>query len=443
MVGAFGRLTNDKKTMEKTVKLILRIVFAVLLLSVTIVMFMTGAKAEGLTLAATGTVIQNLGETTTPDTHKVRDVSDALSVLEPSRFPFDTMLRRLKGRRQPARAIKVEWAQVDRLPRTDAIGAAAVEGVPGEAATWTVSAAGNWRTDDIIALPKNLTAPLLIVESVNLAAGQISVRALTETGFGTVPAVALNDPLARIGNSKTENFAPSLSRIIEPAYAYNMVHTYDAVVEVSDHRQHTANYTNRDDWDRARVDNLYDLRKSFEFNNFFGKISVSTDPVSGEKRWTQNGVLAYIPTTINWTIGSLTESNLIDINAQIFTGNNGAFTRMLFADSVLAGDLDKVMLAKMQHSPTRTVAGVEFSELRTRFGRLLVTYHPGFDDLGYAAFGVVLDMNNITKRELAAMEKRILKYKTMGVRDSDAEQYTEKSTIEVTKPDTHFILRGT
>ena len=411
--------------------------------------FNVDAQGAAFAAAATGAPVSDIKETSTPDEHKVRDVSDALAVLEPSRFPLDTMMRKLQGRRQGGvENVKIEWARSDRIPRTDEIASGSAAGADGAAVDWTVKNGNRWRKNDLISIPGDLTAPVMLVEEVkDASAGTITVRALVdevESGgdsFGTVPATSADDPLARIGNSKTESDEPSESRAMMPEYDWNLVHTYDAVVEISDHRRRTSNHTMTDDWKRARQDNLIDLRRSFEFNGFFGVASESTAQ-NAEERYTQNGVTRYIPNTINYTIGGMSEASLIDINKTIFTGNDGAFTRMLFADAELCTELDKVLLSKMQTAPSRTIAGVTFSELKTRFGRLMVAYHPGFEELGYTNFGVVLDMNNIYKREMQPMEKQKLMLKETGIRDAEAEQYIEKSSLEVRRPDTHYIIRG-
>jgi hypothetical protein len=393
--------------------------------------------------AATGTVVSDISETSTPDTHKVRDVSDTLSVLESNRFPFDTMLRRMPNRRRPAHNVKVEFPKTDRTaPRQDTVAASSNGHAGGASVTLSVNNAAMWRGNDVVGVANDLTKPNMVVTSTDVGAGTITVQAVSTTGYGTVPDFVLGDAITRITTSKTERDTPSASRAIMPAYDHNFIHTYDAVVSVSDHRMRTKNYTTTDDWTRARQDNLYDLRKSIEYNNIIGTLSETTG-ANGHPRWTQNGILRYITQEINYTIGSLSWANLIDINAEVFTGNKGAFTRMLFADSVLSADLDKSFLANERHTPSLKIAGVEFTELRTRHGRLMLAYHPGLDEMGFRSFGFVVDMNEVYKCELQAMERRELMSKRVaGGEDAESEQWIEKSTLEVRRPDAHFIIRG-
>jgi hypothetical protein len=411
--------------------------------------FNVAGMAVSMGLIGLGSVVGELREDTTPEEHLVRDVSDALTYMdEAAQVPLDQMLRRMR-RRKPAENVIIEWERVDRTPpRLDTVSAATTGHSAGAKITVDVNNVGMWRPNDLIHLPDQSDPPLLLVVSTDNAADTIDVYALpvsstktrTAQSFGTVPDLALDENLTRIAPSKTESDTPSDSRMTTPVQAFNYVHTFDARVQASDHRQRTKNYS-MDDWQRGRADSVIDLRRSMEYNYFFGKPSVTTGE-NGKLRWTMGGILHYVSQTLNYTTGSLDEATIVDWHTEIYTGNTGRKNRVLFADKELAGDIDKVMLAKMQHVPTRNVAGVMATELRTRHGSTLVVHHPGFDELNKANFGVVVDLAYVSKCELQPMETRELKLKESGQEDADAEQYIEKSTLEVTNPEVHYIVEG-
>jgi hypothetical protein len=406
----------------------------------------------GLTVgfAGMGAVIEQLSEQTTPDEHKVRDVSDALTYMDESaQVPLDQMLRRMR-QRKPAENVIIEWERVDRTPpRKDTIAGNSTGHAGAAKVTIDVNNAAMWRPNDI-AWHQSSDAKLLVV-ATDSGGGTIDVYALPDPtankqtsaqSFGTVPDVSTDDVILRVAPSKAEADAPSLSRMTTPSQFYNYVHTFDAVVTASDHRQRTKNYT-KDDYQRGRADSVIDLRRSMEYNYFFGEPTVTLDPDTNELRWTMGGLLHFTSNNINYTIGSVTEADIVDWLSEIFTGNTGSRNRVLFADKNLAADIDKVMLAKMQHVPTRNIAGVMATELRTRHGRLMVVHHPGFDELGKSDFGVVVDLAYVSKAELQPMDRTKLKLKESGQKDADGEWYIEKSTLEVRNGEVHYTITGT
>lgn len=401
---------------------------------------------------AVGSVVGDLKETTTAEEHKIRDVSDALTYMDESyQVPLDQMLRRMPKRQKKAESIICEWTRVDRTPpRRDATSAAVAAGAAGEPVVVPVANASMWRPNDLVYIPNNATDPTLVLQVTAVGANTITVYALPKTttkkqtaeAFGTVPALGEAETLVRFTTSKTENDTPSASRMTMPEYLWNYIHTFDAVVKASDHRQRTKNYTMQD-WQRVRADNLVDFRRSIEYNFFFGQRSITTDPTNGEMRWTMGGLVNYIPTTLEYeTANGITEANLTSLARQIFTGNTGSRERVWFCDAIQAERLDLIMLQKMQHTPSRTIAGIRCTQYDGRFGKLYIVHHPGFDELGKEDFGVVVDLRNIYKVVMQPTEKIKLRLKETGLGDADAEQYIEKSTVEVRNPDTHFLVVG-
>lgn len=428
--------------------------YAMAALAVAVVALLSDATA--LTLMgplALGAVIDNLSEQTTPDEMKVRDVSDALTYMDESaEVPLDQFMRRLPSRSKPVENIMIEWAHVDKTPpRKDAVGSGGFSGSgAGDLGVIEVTNSAMWRPNDVVAVPDESDVPLLIVRSVDNTAGTISVLGIptvtTKTtaaqDYVAVPALAADVVLLRIANSKTEFDAPSKSRMTMPQMMFNYVHTFDAVVKSSDHRIRTKNYTVQD-WTRVRADNLVDFRRSIEYNMFFGKPSVTLDTENNELRWTMGGILHYCSDNLlTYTPEELTESQILDWHREIFTGNTGSKNRVLFADALLATDIDKIMLNRMEHLPERTIAGVKTSEFRTRTGTTYIVHHPGFDDLGRENFGVFVDLKHVHKGEMQRTERIPLELKKTGQADGEAEQYIEKCTLQVGNTEPHYIVQA-
>ena len=400
-----------------------------------------------------GQVIQDLSEQTTPEDMKVRDVSDALTYMDESaEVPLDQFMRRLPSRTKPVENIMIEWAHVDKTPpRVDQVGSSGFAGEgAGDEATYEVTNSEMWRPNDVIAVPDVEDVPLQVVRSVDNTAGTITVLSIptvtTKTtaaqDYVATPALAADTKILRIATSKTEFDKPSQSRMTMPKLLFNYVHTFDAVVRSSDHRIRTKNYTMQD-WTRVRADNLVDFRRSIEYNMFFGKPSVTLDPSNNELRWTMGGILHYCSDNLlTYTPEALTESMILDWHRMIFTGNTGSQNRVLFADALLATEIDKIMLNRMEHMPERTIAGVQTTEFRTRVGTTYIVHHPGFDDLQRENFGVFVDLKHVHKGSMQATERIPLELKKTGQADGEAEQYIEKCTLEVGNTEPHWIVEG-
>jgi len=390
-------------------------------------------------------VAGELKETTTPEHHKVRDVNEALTYMDESyKTPLDQMLRRAKSRQKRAKNVMVEFVRVDRTPpRVDTAGGAATV----NATATTNIAVDNvqmWRANDLVYLADG---KILNVESVNIGAGTIGVRYLPRKDAGNkevfttgTASVASGGVLTRITTSKTEFDSPSDSRIVVPQYDFNFVHSFDALVAASTHRQLTANYT-EGDWGRAQSTSEIDMRRSAEYAMFFSERSVTTGD-NGQDRWTMAGLTRFINQTLDYTIDELDEKTLMSWTRQIFTGNSGSRERILFADAHLAEQLDYVMLTKLNHDEKRTIAGVETRVVDTRFGKLFVVHHPGFDELKKEQYGVVVDLANVFKTIFEPVNRELIDLKKIGQRDGKAHWWNEKFTLEVHNPDTHFLIQG-
>jgi len=391
------------------------------------------------------TVISSLQQNTSGSDHLKRDVSLVLSKLDPDIYPLDTLLRRMK-KGEPAQAVKVEFASVGVLPRTDTVKAEVQQGNAGAAVDVTVNNVGMWRVDDLILLVGIANSPVLWVKSVTPGTNTLNVHVLGATAFGTVPLLEKDLVIGWIGNAKEELGNASIGRMVQPDYDYNFCEISDAVVEISATRKATANYTKEHDWKRQRREQLVEFRKSLEYKSWFGKRSVIVDPTTGKPRWTMNGVTRYITKkgTYDKDIVNgpkITESQVIDWLLQAYAGNSGSTTRFLFADTYLAGELMKVDLVNLRSRKLEVVLGVKMDRMEFNFGTVYLKHHRGFNEMGHNHFGVLLDLEQISKRDLLPMEKNVLDYKAQG-KHGEAEQYIEQSTLEIRYPDTHMLIVG-
>lgn len=396
-----------------------------------------------------GTITQQ----TTPSDHLKRDVSSVLSFLEPDLYPLDTMLRRMPEG-EAAKAVMVEWGEQSHYPRQDAInhGGGYAAGGATAAVSWVVDNVSMWRVDDIIFLPAQPTAPIMVVESITTGTSTLSVRALgirtggNVGGFGTVPLVADDEVIVWLGNAKVEGGTYTAARSSMPYYTTNYCETSDQVVSISGTRKATANYTKNHSWTDAQKEQLKEFRRSLEYKAWFGDASETIDGTTGELRWTMKGITRFITKTLTYDRDSvdgsrITEVMLLNWMRDLFAGNNGSTSRIMFADSYLSTELAKVPLSGLRERKEVSLLGVKVEKIVFNLGTLYIKHHRGFNEMGLEHYGVAVDMESIERRTLRKMEKIPLALKSQGV-DKYAEQYLEQSTLVVKNTPAHAIIQG-
>lgn len=407
----------------------------------------TIATVVSAPIAAVGiTLVERISESSTPDAHKVRDVSMQLTQLRPDDKPLDTILRRMEAvrGREMAENEKIEWEEDDIIPRNDTVSGAHGAGSAGDPVEVSVADGTRWRPDDIIYLPENSSAPGAKLYVADVNGNVVTVYRLdpgsSETSFGTVPALADEEELRRISNAKEEMSNASRARGTMPDQLYNYQQIVDATVEISNTRLATRNYT-LNDYDRNQKQVLYDYRTSLEYNTIFGDRARIVDPTTGEVRWFMGGITFFLSTNdLTYTAGSLTEANLIDFMKAVFSGNAGSRTRLFFTTPNLTAEIDKILISSSTLQSTRgeKVLGVSANRLHSSFGDLMLINHQGLEELGKSNYGLILDPAYIRRRPLRPMTRKEI---TDADVDGLAEQWIEQYSMEVRYEVTHAVVR--
>lgn len=391
-----------------------------------------------------GTVITDATQTNTPSAHLPPDMSITLTKYRPDLFPMDTIMRRLDTKRSVVRAKqrKVEWEEVGYIPRGDAANGASGAGASGAAVTFTVDNGGYFRKDDLLYLPDNATAPATTLLVTAVSGNDLTVRAIGSSAYGTVPAIADNEVVKRLGNAKEEFSDASASRAMTPSQFYNYTEIFDAVVGVSGTRKATQNYGEHD-FSRMQGDAMFDFRYSLELTGIFGKRSIIPDANSQKTRTTMGGIVSYLSSNdLNYTAGSLTEANLIDFCKQIFSGNAGAKVRLLFTTPNLTAEIDKILISSSTLQSTRDekVLGVSATRIHSTFGDLMLINHYGLEEMGKSNWGLVVDPQNVRRRPMRPMTTKDVTDKN---KDGEAKQWLEECSLEVRYEKTHAVVRDT
>lgn len=123
-----------------------------------------------------------------------------------------------------------------------------------------------------------------------------------------------------------------------------------------------------------------------------------------------------------------------------FTGDSsGSSRKILMAGSGLIEKLNNLDYTKMiTAADTVTRWGIDFSELRSKFGSLYVVLNEVFDQCGHADDGMIIDPQYLTKYSHIPFKVEHLDLKKSGVRNTDALVATEASCLVLRHPKAHL-----
>ena len=84
--------------------------------------------------------------------------------------------------------------------------------------------------------------------------------------------------------------------------------------------------------------------------------------------------------------------------------------------------------------------GLDFTEIRTKFGTLYVVMSEIFDQCGHASDGLVIDPEYITKYAHIPFSTERLNLRKSGQRNTDAVVITEASCLVLRYPSAHMRI---
>lgn len=379
-------------------------------------------------------------------------ISKKITEMKPSRNPLDTILRNV-NLTSKVQSWKSEWysSDVRGISTTVSVSfdtsASGTVDSTGDINTITVTDIHIFAVDDNV-LVQDINGGdgkelVLHIVAKNTTAKTISVIAVN--GLGTdedlVPDIPATTTIIRIGNSKNENDAQTTPYTTFPQKTYNYCQIHMAQIEEG---AYLALHAKEVNWDVTdyRMQALYDMRRSFELTSLFGARGYKYDPEGEDWKYFSGGIYRYADGSIEYTSGALTDRTFNSWARDIFTGNAGSDTRVLFAGKTLMNEMASVSSVQKQIEAkgTEIKFGVKFNMIETNFGTLAVKHHDLFNDVGWAAKGMVLDVNNIERHVFKPMAVTKLDLKGSGQKNADAWKIDEAFCIATRYPATHFII---
>jgi len=254
-----------------------------------------------------------------------------------------------------------------------------------------------------------------------------------------IPAIDRGTQLIRMGRAASELDVQSPQFEALPKKSRNLCQIFKMQVEQST-LQRLANkevgWTMSDQEEAA----VYDMRLGMEKSFLFGVARQMWDNTKKENIyftggiWNQAGKDFFVESSTELNAG-----NMIDLMRQAFTGNAGSKRKILIGGSSLISKISKLDYTRVITAGQHVSKwGIDFTELRSKFGCLYLLLSEVFDEVGMSDEGLVIDPEYIQKYTHIPFSTEQLNLKKSGVRNVDALVMTEASCLVLRYPKAHM-----
>ena len=386
------------------------------------------------------------------------EVDKRIVKIRPMATPVD-QLSRWSGARKAGSMI-VDYYSVDVKPTKTTLLTAYTEPAAGSVSATHQRAKLNTANNDIFEVPETIlvqgvkgydadnkpsAADLVLYISSKEEDGQLNVYAINGKKIGTVencvPTIKAGVTLIRMGRAATELDVQTAQFESLPIKAQNYCQIFKMQIEQSTF-QKIANKEVEWDFSDEEESAIYDMRLGMEKTFMFGVKRSIYDARKKENVMLTGGIW--------WQAGKqydfdptkdLTQNDMIDIMQQAFTGNGGNKRKVLIGGSKFIGRINKLEVTKMVMAKDDTVKwGIDFSEIKSKFGKLYVLYSEVFDDCGMEDYGFIFDPEFIQKWSHVPFAAQSLDLKKAGIRNTDALVLTEASCLTLRYPAAHMRI---
>lgn len=374
-------------------------------------------------------------------------VDSEIVKFRPDLSPLDTITRQMKAKK--TETMRFNWYSVDLLPTSTTVDGAVAGGTTGTDYVVNVDDASCIKVSDTLRIVDANGEYFLYVQSKNTNA--LTVVVPFDSDVETAPAMpAIEDGAAVyvLGSAAAEGDMTTESYGIVPTKQNNFCQIFKCQVSESTIQKLSRKEVN---WGLSDVEEqaIYQWRNKIEMSALFGQKSFFYDNNKQAAVYTTKGLVRYINKTIGLGVANaggtytITNADLVDLTKSIFVGNSGSQQRVMFAGSKFVAELSKVESIQKQQEAGNTVVvwGIEWKEIRTNFGTLLLQHHKGLDLNGYEDKAIVLDMQYVDKWTFKPLERKEIDTKTSGKYDGDMFVSTEISGFALRYPDCHAIVK--
>lgn len=388
------------------------------------------------------------------------EIDSRVVKIRPMSTPVDQISRMVGSR--PARSMIVEYYSVDTRPIESTViaGPTLIEDV--DTTEWPMTFMISTANDRLFAPTETIMFPGVQVSTDNgktenlvcyiseVMTGQkqgLKLMALNiskdTVKKGVPPELNKNQKIVRMGRAAAELDVQTAQFEALPVKANNYCQIFKAQIEQSTFSRLSAKEVGWSFSDQEEVA-IMDMRLGMEKSFLFGTKARLTDPLKFDEVLFTAGIWNQAATTHSLELGDLDQSGLLALMKHAFTGEaSGSPRKVLLAGSDLVLALNNLETTKvLMAGDVVTRWGIDFNEIRSKFGSLYVVHSEVFDQCGHSSDGLILDVEYMTKYSHVPFRVERLDLKSSGQRNTEALVATEASCIVLRHPKTHVRVIG-
>ena len=253
-----------------------------------------------------------------------------------------------------------------------------------------------------------------------------------------VPSISQGAQLVRMGRAAAELDVQTAQFEALPTKSRNYCQIFKAQVEQSTFQKIANKEVGWNFSDQEEVA-IIDMRLGMEKNFLFGTQCRVYDANKRNEVLLTGGIWNQAGRQHTYTAGKFDSNALVALSRDAFTANAGSSRKILIGGTGLIENINKMEYNKViTAGDTVTKWGIDFNELRTKFGTLYVLHSEIFDQCGHYNDGFILDPEYLTKYCHVPFRTELLDLKKSGVRNTDAIVITEASCLVLRYPQAHM-----
>lgn len=253
-----------------------------------------------------------------------------------------------------------------------------------------------------------------------------------------VPSIPKGARLIRMGRAASELDVQTAQFEALPTKMQNNCQIFKAQVEQSTFQKIANKEVGWNFSDQEEVA-IIDMRLGMEKSFLFGSKARIYDANKREEIMLTGGIWDQAGKQFEYSKTDFDADKVIELCRDAFTANAGSNRKILIGGTGLIERLNKLDYNKViTANDTVTKWGIDFSELRSKFGSLYVLHSEVFDQCGHYDDGFVVDPEYITKYCHVPFRAEKLDLRRSGVRNTDAIVVTEASCVVLRYPQAHM-----
>jgi len=285
---------------------------------------------------------------------------------------------------------------------------------------------------------------VLYVTAVDKGADTAATVVCLNAGMDDPSTTTLGDPgdkIVRMGRAAGELDVQTPQFEALPVKSNNYCQIFKAQVENSVLTRLSAKEVGWSLSDQEEVA-IMDMRLGMEKSFLFGVKARLTDPKRYDEILFTEGIWNQAGNSFTYSEGGLDNKALVSMMRTAFTGDcSGSSRKVLMGGSGLIEQLNNLSFTKtIGAMDTVTRWGIDFTEIRSKFGTLYVVLNEVFDQCNHANDGLIIDPQYLAKYSHIPFKVEHLDLKSSGQRNCDALVATEASCLVLRHPKAHVKI---